>query len=164
MSAADRAFVVLTLLAAASCGDRTPAPVVVRDPSYVVVRPIRREPDAEHTIQVDLPMAGGGYGFASAAPLLDMSSFDLARAEFAGGRTSTVGSATIWLPVTAEGNRRLQEWFSRSRGEMLGVYVKHRLVAAPTVNGVGGGIFIPVPNKADGSVLLKELRNGGSPS
>ena len=29
--------------------------VVVRNPDYLVVRPIRREADAEHPIQVDLP-------------------------------------------------------------------------------------------------------------
>ena len=66
------------------------ARVVVRNPDYLVVRSIRREADAEHTIPVALPYAGAGYGFASSAALLDLNSFDPGAAGFAGGRTSVV--------------------------------------------------------------------------
>src|SRR4030095_2428976 len=50
--------------------EATATRVVVKNPDYLVVRPIRREADAEHTIPVELPYAGAGYGFASTAALL----------------------------------------------------------------------------------------------
>jgi hypothetical protein len=142
----------------------TAAPVIVRDPSYLVVRPIRREADAEHTIPVDLPDAGAGYGFASTTPLLDLSSFELGRVEYAGGRTSVVGEATIWMPLTPEGSRRLQEWSSSHVGEHLGMFLKGKLVSAPVVrSAVSGGVPLAVPSKSEGDRVLKELRNGGAP-
>ena len=162
MRAASAAVVsaVLTL----GCGrpEAKASRVVVRNPEYLVVRPIRREADAEHTLRVELPHAGGGYGFASATPLLDLSSFDVAAASFAGGRTSIVGEATIWLPLTAEGSHRLAAW-SNSPGEhRLGIFLKGELVAAPQIKGaIGGGIPLPVAGKAQGDRVLKELRNGG---
>ena len=44
-------------LAAWACHERETKPktVVVRNPDYLVVRPIRREADAEHSLLVDLP-------------------------------------------------------------------------------------------------------------
>src|SRR4029450_11458124 len=73
---------------ALACARRgaTATRVVVKNPDYLVVRPIRREADSEHTIPVELPYAGAGYGFAWTAALLDMNSFDLRVAAFAGGR------------------------------------------------------------------------------
>ena len=136
--------------------------VVVRNPDYLVVRPIRREADAEHTIRVELPYAGAGYGFASTAALLDLNSFDLGAAGFAGGRTSVVGEATIWLPLTPEGNRRLDAWSSLAGKKRLGIFLNGKLVAAPEIRGrIGGGIPLRVASKSDGDRVLKELRNGG---
>lgn len=137
--------------------------VVVRNADYLVVRPIRREADAEHTIGVDLPFAGGGYGFASSSKLLDMSSFNLQAAEFAGGRTSVVGEATIWVPLTPEGSRRLEEWSASSEGQLLGIFLKGKLVAAPQIKSkISGGFPLRVASKREGDLVLKELRNGGA--
>src|SRR5262249_21667566 len=93
------ALAASAILAAGCARQEARAPVVVRNPDYLVVRPIRREADAEHTIRVELPYSGAGYGFASAEALLNLNSFDLAAAGFSGGRTSVVGEATIWLPL-----------------------------------------------------------------
>lgn len=140
-----------------------PAPVVVRNPNYLVVRSITREPDAEHTIQVDLPYSGAGYGFASDAPLLDLTSIDAGAAAFAGGRTSVVGEAAIWLPLTPAGSRRLEAWSAQHDGEFLGIFLKGKLVSAPRIHGtVGGGIPLRVTSKSEGDLVLKELREGGA--
>lgn len=134
----------------------------VRDPSYVVVRTIRPGADSEHTIFVDLPMAGGGRGFASTEPLLDLRAFDLGRAEFAGGRTSIVGEAALWLPLKPEERPRLAQWVAHGSGELLGIFLDGRLVAAPRVRDAIGGILLPVPGKAEGDRVLARLRNGGA--
>lgn len=160
------AAMVAAALMSFACVGRRSDPVPVRDPNYMVARPIRRDADAEHTIRVDLPMAGGGYGFASSTPLLDMNSLDLGRAEFTGGRTSVVGSATIWVPLKPEANPRLVEWSRRAaaNGEMLGIFIRGKLVAAPRLtSAVSGGIIIPVPSKSEGDVILGALRSGGVP-
>jgi hypothetical protein len=137
--------------------------VVVRNPDYLVIRPIRREADAEHPIRVDLPYSGAGYGFAASSALLDMNSFHLGAAGFAGGRTSVVGEATIWIPLTPEGNRRLEEWSSHSEGDFLGIFLKGKLVAAPQVKSrMGGGLPLRVSSKSEGDLVLKELRGGGA--
>ena len=69
--------------------DANPARVAVRNPDYFAARPIQREADAEHTIQVELPYSGAGYGYASDAPLLDLNSIVLERSSSrAGGRAS----------------------------------------------------------------------------
>jgi hypothetical protein len=152
-------------VAGAACGGKAAAPVAVRNPDYLVARPIRRDADAEHTIPIDLPMAGGGYGFAAATPLLDMASFDLGESKFLGGRTSTVGSAAIWVPVKPAASPRLAEWSARAaqNGDLLGIFLKGKLVAAPRMNtAVGGGIVLPVSSKSEGDAVLKELRNGGA--
>lgn len=152
----------LVVLACQKPGTETPG-VVVRNADYLVVRPIRREADAEHTIGVDLPFAGGGYGFASSSKLLDMTSFNLGAAEFSGGRTSVVGEATIWVPLTPEGSRRLEEWSARSEGQFLGIFLKGKLVAAPQVKSrIGGGFPLRVTSKREGDLVLKELRSGGA--
>ena len=149
---------------AAGCGDGPGAAVAVKNPDYLVVRPIRREADAEHTIRVDLPFAGGGYGFAAASPLLDLRSFDVEAATFAGGRTSIVGEASLWLPLTPEGNARLAAWSEHAGDDLLGIFLKGRLVAAPRVRGpIGGGIPLRVSSKSEGDQVLKELRAGGAP-
>jgi acyl-CoA thioester hydrolase len=125
-----------------SCGESAkPARVVVRNPDYLVVRSITREADAEHTIRVDLPSSGAGYGFASDAPLLDLTSIELGGVAFAGGRTSIVGEAAIWLPLTPDASRRLEAWSAQHDGDYLGVFLKGKLVAAPRIHGrLGGGI------------------------
>src|SRR5262249_60582364 len=87
--------------------EAAPEPVTIRNPEYLVVRSIHSEADAEHTIRVDLPYAGAGYGYASTSPLFDLTAVDIAGATFAGGRTSLAGEATIWLPLTAERRGRL---------------------------------------------------------
>ena len=155
---------VLAVWSVPGCGDpKAAAPVVVRDPSYLVVRPIRREADADHTIAVDLPYSGAGYGFASTTPLFDLTAFDLRRVEYAGGRTSVVGEATIWMPLTPEASRRLQEWSASHIGEHFGVFLKGKLIAAPVVrSAVSGGIPLAVPSKSEGDRILKELRGGGA--
>lgn len=92
-----------------------------------------------------------------------MNSFVLGAAEFAGGRTSVVGEATIWLPLTPEGRRRLEVWSTNPDGEYLGIFLKGRLVAAPQIAGkISGGIPLRVASKSEGDLVLKELRNGGS--
>jgi hypothetical protein len=140
------------------------APVAVRNPEYLVARSIRRDADAEHTIRVDLPYAGAGYGYASTAPLFDLTSVEIAGATFAGGRTSLVGEATIWLPLTAEGRRRLDAWSAKNSGDRLGLFLDGRLVAAPQVqSAIGGGIPLRVPSKNEGDAVLARLRNGGAP-
>jgi len=157
---------ILAVLLAAGCQDAPAGPVAVRNPDYLVARPIRREADAEHTIRVDLPMAGGGYGFAATAPLLDMSSFDLGRSKFFGDRTSTVGPAAIWIPVRPEASARLQQWSARAAtdGDLLGLFLNGKLVSAPRMHtAVGGGIVVPVASKSDGDAVLRALRNGGAP-
>lgn len=165
---ASLALVSLALAAAlaGSCGGEASAPVAVRDPNYIVVRPIRRDADAEHTIQVELPSARGGYGFAASSPLFDLRSFDVGEARFAGGRTSIVGAASLWLPLTTDAGAKLAAWSARAAetGERLGVFLEGRLVAAPSArDATGGGIFVPVASKDEGDRVLKRLRNGGEP-
>lgn len=164
MRAAGALIPAAGLLALACGRSEAPARVEVRNPQYLVVRSIRREGDAEHTIRVALPYSGAGFGFASPTPLLDLRSVDVAGATFAGGRTSLVGEATIWLPLTAEGRRRLDEWSARHAGDYLGIYLDGRLVAAPQVRGaIGGGIPLRVASKTDGDAVLRRLRDGGAP-
>jgi hypothetical protein len=151
-------------LAAWACHEQETKPktVVVRNADYLVVRPIRREADAEHSLLVDLPYSGAGYGFASSTALLDMNAIDLGAVGFAGGRTSVVGEATIWLPLTPEGSRRLGAWSARSRGELLGIFLRGQLVAAPQVEStMSGGLPLRVKSKSEGDKVLEELRNGG---
>ncbi len=144
--------------------DAEPSHVVVRNPGYLVVRPIRRDADAEHTARVELPYFGAGYGFASSSALLDLSSVDLGAVAFSGGRTSIVGEATIWLPLTPEGRRRLSAWSEQHAGDYLGIFLKGRLVAAPQIKtAIGGGIPLRVAGKREGDLVLEELRNGGAP-
>lgn len=138
--------------------------MVVRNPEYLVVRTITVEPDAAHTLPVELPYAQVRQGFASTEPLLDLSSCEPGGAAFAGGRTSVVGEATIWLPLTPEGSRRLESWSRRPERayEYLGIFLRGRLVAAPRVTTpLGGGIPLRVASKSDGDRVLRELRNGG---
>ena len=157
--------VVTSVFLACSCSKDAAEPtrVIVRNPDYLVVRPIKRETDAEHTAPVELPYAGAGYGFASSSALLDLNSFDLGAVTFAGGRTSIAGEATIWLPLTPEGNRRLTAWSEQHVGDLLGIFLKGRLVAAPQIKTqVGGGIPLRVASKLEGDLVLEELRNGGA--
>jgi len=162
--------VVLALMSSAvlawGCpGDgAAPSRVVVRNPEYLVVRSIRREADAEHTDRVALPHAGAGYGFASPTVLLDLRSFDLGAVNFAGGRTSMAGEATLWLPLTPEGSRRLEDWSARHAVDYLGIFLEGRLVGAPQVEGrIGGGLPLRVASKRDGDAVLETLRRGGAP-
>ena len=153
-----------SVLAAFACQRQQAArvPVVVRNPDYLVLRPIRRAPDAEHTIRVDLPYPGAGFGFASSAALLDLNSFEVGAAAFAGGRTSIVGEATIWLPLTPEGSRRLESWSANPGEDSLGIFLKGKLIAAPQVKStISGGIPLRVANKSEGDRVLRELKNGG---
>ena len=147
-----------------ACGEAAkPARVVVRNPDYLVARSITREADAEHTIRVELPYSGAGYGFASDATLLDLNSIDLAAVAFAGGRTSLAGEATIWLPLTPEASQRLEAWSAEHAGAYLGIFLKGKLVAAPQIKSrIGGGIPLRVAGKSEGDAVLRELRSGGS--
>jgi hypothetical protein len=155
-------FAASALLSLA-CNQQQQAHITVRNPEYLVVRPIRREADAEHTIRVDLPYAGAGYGFASSSVLLDLNSFDLGAAAFAGGRTSIAGEATIWLPLTPEGSRRLEAWSTSPGADYLGIFLKGKLIAAPRVKSrISAGIPLSVASKSEGDSVLKELRNGGA--
>lgn len=127
------------------------------------MRSIRREPDAEHTLRVELPFSGAGYGFASSAKLLDLNSFDLGAVAFAGGRTSIAGEATLWLPLSPEGRRRLAAWSESHTGDDFGIFVKGRLAAAPRIQTpVGSGIPLRVASKREGDEILEELRHGGA--
>ncbi len=156
---------VASALLVCACSDdgAQRARIIVRNPDYLVVRPIKREADAEHTVRVELPSSGAGYGFASSSELLDLNAFELGAAAFAGGRTSIAGEATIWLPLTPEGSRRLTAWSERHSGDFLGVFLKGRLVAAPRIqSAVGGGIPLRVASKLEGDLVLEELRNGGA--
>ena len=94
--------VAASLLALACGRQEAPERVAVRNPDYFAARPIQREADAEHTIQVELPYSGAGVGYASDAPLLDLNSIVLEAVEFSGGRTSLAGEATLWLPLKPE--------------------------------------------------------------
>jgi hypothetical protein len=157
--------VAAAALLAFACEKREarPARIEVRNPDYLVVRSITREADGEHTIPVELPYAGAGYGFASSSVLLDLNSVELNAVAFAGGRTSVVGEATLWLPLTPEGSRRLDAWSARHTGDFLGIFLKGRLVAAPRIEGrMGGGIPLRVSGKSEGDVVLSELRRGGA--
>ncbi len=147
-----------------ACGEATkPMRVVVRNPEYLVVRSITREADAEHTRPVELPYSGAGYGFASDTVLLDLNAIDLGAATFAGGRTSLVGEAAIWLPLTPEASRRLDAWSAGHAGEYLGIFLKGKLVSAPRITSrIGGGIPLRVRSKTEGDVVLRELRSGGA--
>lgn len=107
-------------------------------------------------------MSGGGGGFASTEPLLDLRAFDLGRAEFAGGRTSVVGEAALWLPLKPEERPRIAQWIAHGSGERLGIFLEGRLVAAPDVRDAIGGILLPVRGKAEGDRVLARLRNGGA--
>ena len=143
--------------------DAQPAHVIVRNPDYLVVRTIKREADVEHTTRVELPYSGAAYGFASSSALLDLNSIDLGAAAFAGGRTSIAGEATIWLPLTPEGSRRLADWSGQHAGDHLGIFLKGKLVAAPLIEArIGGGIPLRVASKREGDLVLAELRNGGA--
>ena len=155
----------IALAWSASCSrPQPPVQVVVRNPDYLVVRTITRDPDAGHTIPVELPYADVHQGFASTEPLFDLSSCEPGRAAFAGGRTSVVGEATIWLPLTPEGSRRLETWSRRPEREYeyLGIFLRGRLIAAPPVTSpMSGGIPLRVASKGEGDRVLRELRNGG---
>ncbi|HTR04571.1 MAG TPA: hypothetical protein VMN82_15405 [Thermoanaerobaculia bacterium] len=160
------AFVLGAALAlgVGACRENERAPVVVKDPSYLVVRSISREADAEHTERLELPYAGAGYGFASATPLLDLSAFDLRAAGFAGGRTSLVGEATLWLPLEPEAAGHLAAWVAAHPDGTVGIFLKGRLVSAPAARSLaGGGVPLRVSGKSEGDRVLKELRAGGSP-
>jgi hypothetical protein len=159
MAAAASALFIL------ACGKEEPNParVAVRDPGYLVARPIQREADAEHTIQVELPYSGAGIGYASDAPLLDLNSIVLDAVAFSGGRTSLAGEATLWLPLTPEASRRLEAWSAQHTGEYLGIFLKGKLVSAPRIQTrISGGIPLRVASKGEGDVVLKELRGGGA--
>jgi hypothetical protein len=154
---------VLALLAFSCDKEAERAPVVVSNPDYIVVRPTRREPDAEHTVRVEFPYAGAGYGYASAAPLLDLRSIYIPGVTFAGGRTSVVGEATIWLPLTSEASQRLETWSTEHKGDYLGIFLRGKLVAVPEIKtSFGGGIPLRVPSKTEGDLVIRELRNGGA--
>ena len=74
-----------------------------------------------------------------------------------------VGEATIWLPLTPEGSRRLEEWSTHAEGDFLGIFLKGKLVAAPQVKSkLSGGIPLRVTSKSEGDSVLKELRSGGA--
>ena len=164
MRAAGALAPAFGLLALACARSEAPAPVAIRNPDYLVVRSIRPDPDAEHTIRVALPYAGAGFGYASTAPLFDLTAVDVAGTTFAGGRTSLAGEATIWLPLTAEGRRRLEAWSSQNPGERIGIFLDGRLVAAPQVKtAIGGGIPLRVESKGEGDAVLRRLRHGGAP-
>lgn len=154
----------LAILAAACRGpEGKPSAVSVRDPGYLVVRSIAREADSEHTIRVDLPYAGSGYGFASSEALFDLTAFELGGATVLGGRTSIVGEATIWLPLKPDASRRLEDWSARHTGERLGIFLEGRLVAAPQIkSAVGGGMPLAVAGKTEADSVLKRLRAGGA--
>lgn len=160
-----RAVASLSILLAplVACDGGRPRAVVVRDPSYLLVRTIHLERDATHTVPVQLPASGGGFGFASSAPLFDLNAFDLAHAEFAGGRTSVVGEAALWVPLKPEQRPLLAQWLAHDGGDVLGVFVDGRLVAAPHVKDAIGGIFVPVHGKTEGDAVLARLRRGGAP-
>jgi hypothetical protein len=150
------------LVCACQKQDANPVHVIVRNPDYLVVRPIKREADAEHTARVELPYSGAGYGFASSSALLDLNAVDLGAVAFAGGRTSIAGESTIWLPLTPEGGRRLAAWSGQHAGDHLGIFLKGKLVAAPRIEArIGGGIPLRVASKREGDLVLEELRNGG---
>ncbi len=154
--------VVTSALLVFACHKAKPAHVIVRNPDYLVVRPIKREADAEHTAPVELPYSGAGFGFASASVLLDLNSIDLGAVTFAGGRTSIAGEATIWLPLTPEASQRLEAWSAQHAGDYLGVFLRGKLVAAPQIkSGIGGGIPLRVSSKSEGDLVLRELRSGG---
>jgi hypothetical protein len=159
---------VLATAAAASLGsgchrpEAETAPVVVRNPDYLVVRTITREADAEHTSRVEFPYSGAGYGFVSSSALFDLTGVDLAGVTFSGGRTSLVGEATLWLPLTPEASRRLEDWSAAHAGDYLGIFLEGKLVAAPRIQSrIGGGIPLRVASKSEGDVVLKKLRGGG---
>ena len=157
--------VAVSALLALACRreDARPARIVVRNPDYLVVRPIKRDADAEHTRPVELPYSGAGYGFASDAVLLDLNAIDLGAVAFAGGRTSLVGEATIWLPLTPEASQRLEAWSAGHVGEYLGIFLKGNLVSAPEIKSrIGGGIPLRVSSKSEGDTVLRELRSGGA--
>jgi hypothetical protein len=159
------AAVTLSALLVCACQKQAanPAAVIVRNPDYLVVRPIKREADPEHTVRVDFPYSGAGYGFASSSVLLDLNSVNLGAVAFAGGRTSIAGEATLWLPLTPEGSRRLAAWSGQHAGDYLGIFLKGKLVAVPRIESrIGGGIPLRVPSKHDGDQVLEELRNGGA--
>jgi hypothetical protein len=156
--------VVVSTLSVFSCDNEAKrAPVVVRNPDYIVVRPVKREPDAEHTLRVEFPYAGAGYGYASAEPLLDLHSINIVGVTFAGGRTSVVGEATIWLPLTPEARQRLETWSAQHTGDYLGIFLRGKLVAVPQIKtSIGGGIPLRVQSKMEGDLVMRELRNGGA--
>ena len=154
----------MTLLASACSRPQPVAHVDVRNPEYLVVRTITREADAAHTMPVELPYEQVRQGFASTEPLLDLRSCEPGGATFAGGRTSVVGEATIWLPLTPEGSRRLEDWSRRPERQYqyLGIFLKGRLIAAPRATSpLSGGIPLRVASKSDGDRVLRELRSGG---
>jgi hypothetical protein len=155
---------IASLLLSACSRPEPPVHVEVRNPEYLVVRTITRAPDAEHAIPVELPYAEVRQGFASNAELLDLRSCEPGGATFAGGRTSVVGEATIWLPLTAEGSRRLEAWSSRPEraDQYLGIFLRGRLIAAPRVTSrLSGGLPLRVAGKSEGDRVLRELRRGG---
>lgn len=159
MAAAASALFIL------ACGKEEPKParVAVQNPDYLVARPIQREADAQHTIQVELPYSGAGVGYASDAPLLDLNSIVLEAVAFSGGRTSLAGEATLWLPLTPEASRRLEAWSAQHTGEYLGIFLKGKLVSAPRIQTrISGGIPLRVASKSEGDAVLKELRDGGA--
>jgi len=154
--------VAASLLALACGRQEAPERVAVRNPDYFAARPIQREADAEHTIQVELPYSGAGVGYASDAPLLDLNSVVLEAVGFSGGRTSLAGEATLWLPLKPEASQKLETWSAQHTGEYLGIFLKGKLVSAPQIKSrISGGIPLRVPSKSEGDLVLKELRGGG---
>jgi preprotein translocase subunit SecD len=164
--AVRRAMTALMLLAvAAACRKAEPParqPVVVRNADYLVLRSLTREEDAEHKTRVQMPYSGAGYAFAAATPLVDLNGFVLADAHLADGGADLAGGVAILMPLTPEGSRALEAWSTQHTGELLGVFLKGKLVDAPRVQSrISGVIPLRVASQAEAQSVLKELAKGG---
>lgn len=136
------ALIVLTgvtagVAAACRAAESTHQPVIVRNPDYLVLRSLSREPDAGHPTPVTLPYEGAGRAYASREKLLDLNSFELSGAKAVRGSSGdgSEGSLAILIPLNPAGQRALGEWTSNHIGGQLGVFLEGTLIEAPHVRG-----------------------------
>ena len=163
----QRAIVALFMVGALAFACRThesrPAPVIVRDPGYLVARPLSWKEDPDHGLRVSVKYTSVGYAFAANRPLLDMNSFILGEARV-DSQKDAMGAVRLWLPVTRAGTQSLATWSGQNVGEHLGIFVESRLVQVVGIKSplTVEGIPVTFQNGEEAKAVLERLKMGGA--